>query len=478
MWKFIGGESEKITDDLTAVNTFFGWTIQGCYGDNDKIHCVLNTLQTHEYTFDVAKFWEIESIGINAPREPAQVDVKIYINEITKRYVVALPWKISSEYLHDNKQMARKRLRDLTARLMRDPQKLREYHEGVEELWHSGVSERANEFNNSNSTVYYMPHMPVYRDDKSTSKMRIVFDASSCQPGKTSLNYHLSTGKNCVADLLKILVKFRFDKIALTADIEKAFLQIEIADSDRDVLRFLWYKTLPTMNEELPELAEYRMQRVTFGVTSSPFLLATTIQKHLQVNEAKYEGVSKHLEKSFYVDDMVSSIANEAKAIQFFKGATDIMSGAKFNLRKWNSNSLSLKSLLVENKQEPPLVQKVLGIVWNTMSDEISIEFDNTLNYIQKLKPTKRNVLKTMARIYDPFGMLAPSTVRIKLLLQELWKEKVEWDVVMPDEKTKVFENWRRELPILRAFALPRRLTTFDNATVELHIFADASPKA
>ncbi|XP_017470767.1 PREDICTED: uncharacterized protein LOC108362346 [Rhagoletis zephyria] len=183
MWKFIGGESEKITDDLTAVNTFFGWTIQGCYGDNDKIHCILNTLQTREDTFDVAKFWEIESIGINAPREPAQVDVEIYINEITKRYVVALPWKISSEYLHDNKQMARKRLRDLTARLMRDPQKLREYHEGVEELWHSGVSERANEFNNSNSTVYYMPHMPVYRDDKSTSKMRIVFDASSCEPG-------------------------------------------------------------------------------------------------------------------------------------------------------------------------------------------------------------------------------------------------------------------------------------------------------
>lgn len=94
-----------------------------------------------------------------------------------------------------------------------------------------------------------MPHQAVVRSESETTKLGVVFDASSHEPGVTSLNEHLEKGPKMNADLVKILIRFRLHPIAVTADIEKAFLQISVRPEDRDALRFLWFEDVENSSE-------------------------------------------------------------------------------------------------------------------------------------------------------------------------------------------------------------------------------------
>ena len=87
--------------------------------------------------------------------------------------------------------------------------------------------------------VHYLPHHGVVRQDKATSKLRIVYDASARTTGP-SLNGCIYTGPKFGQSIFDILLCFRFQKVALTGDIDKAFLMVSMDESDRDSLRFLW----------------------------------------------------------------------------------------------------------------------------------------------------------------------------------------------------------------------------------------------
>ena len=91
--------------------------------------------------------------------------------------------------------------------------------------------------------LHYLPHHTVICTDKTTTKLHIVYDASAKSNGP-SLNDCLYTGPKFNQLILDILVRFHLFKVALTADIEKAFLMISVAEHDRDVLRFLWVDDL------------------------------------------------------------------------------------------------------------------------------------------------------------------------------------------------------------------------------------------
>ena len=83
---------------------------------------------------------------------------------------------------------------------------------------------------------------------KRTTKVRIVYDASAKgRKGDKSLNECLYKGPNLLSDFCGILFHFRTQPVAIFSDIEKAFLQGSIRETDRDVKRLLWFKNLSNL---------------------------------------------------------------------------------------------------------------------------------------------------------------------------------------------------------------------------------------
>ena len=147
--------------------------------------------------------------------------------------------------------------------------------------------------------------MLSFTPDRKTTKVRIVYDASAkAKKGCKSLNECLYRGPVILEDLCGLLLRFRTYKVALTADIEKAFLQVGLQPADRDVTRFLWLKD-PTKPLSKDNLQIYRFTRVPFGVISSPFLLGATILHHLeQVGTPTADKIMKHM----YVDNLLTGV--------------------------------------------------------------------------------------------------------------------------------------------------------------------------
>ena len=168
--------------------------------------------------------------------------------------------------------MCKKRLLKLHKKLENDPEILSQYNEIFEEQRRLGIIETVPEQGKKGETHYLVYH-PVIRKDKDTTKLTIVFDASAKTFGP-SLNECLYKGPQLTPLVFDILLRFRAQVIALTADIEKAFHQISVDNDDRDYLRFLW---LDNIFSDQPTMTRNRFAWVIFGVTSSPFCLNSTI---------------------------------------------------------------------------------------------------------------------------------------------------------------------------------------------------------
>ena len=175
--------------------------------------------------------------------------------------------------IEDNYILSLKRLQNLKKKLEKDDKILIEYDEIIEGQLQSGVIEIADT-DPPVGSVTYLPHRPVIRHDKRTTKVRIVMDASARNKGYSLCLYK---GPNLNPLLFDVLLRFRVYNIGLSADIEKAYLQISVWPPRRDYLRFLWFSDIRNRDTRL---IKYRFTRVLFGATCSQFLLGGTMRTH------------------------------------------------------------------------------------------------------------------------------------------------------------------------------------------------------
>ena len=238
-----------------------------------------------------------------------------------------------------------------------------------------------------------------------------------------SLNECLYHGPVILEDLCGLLLRSRTHKVALTADIEKVFLQVSLQPTDRDVSRFPRLKD-PTKPLTKDNLQIYRFTRVQFGGISSPFLLRATILHHL---EQAGTPTSKKIMKHIHVDNLLTGVNSSKEAKTFYLESKEVFQKSSMNLREWGSNSKEFLKSIPEQDRVNETITKVLGILWNT--DQLTVK---------RSKPTecssKREVLKSIATVFDPLGFFTPSTLQGKLFLQELWASEIEWDEKLEEE--------------------------------------------
>ena len=286
-------------------------------------------------------------------------------------------------------------------------------------------------------------------------------------------------------------MRFRGHNVAVVGDLEKAFLQISLNPQDRDYVRFLWFKNIEDIDFENfsnNELVEYRLCRVLFGVTSSPFLLSATLIHHISKYDVKEvygpEFVHKLL-NSLHVDDLNSGSENIDKALEFYSKSKQCLKEGGFNLRKFKSNSPVLRELVHEKypDDEMPYVEneKVLGVMWNQSDDKLIFNFNDVISRLPEI-PTKRNVLKTIASIYDPLGIINPIVVQMKIFFQDLCLAKFEWDEKLSSDLLDRWNKITADLIAADDFTVDRLYAYYDEndpfVKIELHGFGDASKRA
>ena len=263
-----------------------------------------------------------------------------------------------------------------------------------------GVIEEVTESTVMGDLVHYMPHHAVVKPGKATTKVRVVCDGSAkTKKGNLSLNECLFRGPVILEDLGGLFIRFRSHKVAIVADIEKAFLQIGILPEDRDVTRILWVKDLEK-GLSPDNVVIFRFTRVLFGLISSMFLLAATVRYHLKLVATENTRITN---EDIYVDNMVTGKETDEDAIQYYDELKKNFLDISMNLREWGSNSPSFMKHLPDEDRISGKVLKILGMQWDTETDTLSIPEKNMM---KSKRYTKREILKTQLVFMIQLGYL------------------------------------------------------------------------
>ena len=203
-----------------------------------------------------------------------------------------------------------------------------------------------------------------------------------------------------------------------------------------------------------------------------------TAQDHSTDPAASY-----HVLQSFYVDDLLAGgdSIQEVKKLRLNLCKTLAQGG--FKLCKFRSSSPQVLSGIEKTLREELPVQsiadnqnyehpKALGLLWDSHNDHMSI----ALNVSGTVIPTKRGIISDISKTFDILGWMAPSIIKMKVLYQKLWMEKLGWDDPVPSDHAE----WKKQLPLLNHVKLNRCYYRVEETplTIQLHGFSDASELA
>ena len=228
-------------------------------------------------------------------------------------YELSLPWKTFPPELPNNHAVAEHRLALLKKRFTKDPELFLKYSESMDNLLEKGYAIKVPEESlkaSDEKFLWYLPHHPVFNSNK-PGKLRVVFDCAATYHG-VSLNDQLLQGPDLTNSIVGVLTRFRQESIALMADIEAMFHQVNVCYKDRDLTVHL------------------------FGAKSSPTCANFALQKTAIDNADEFdEDVAETIKRNFYVDDCLKSASNDDMAITLAADLRDLLQKGGLRVTKW-----------------------------------------------------------------------------------------------------------------------------------------------
>ena len=492
MYKIVYPTPEvSVSGNLAARSTKLGWVIGGpvaSVGCGEILSYCLTCCHTQltSTSEDIEKLWNLESIGIEKESGPDKLTahessaVQQFESSLTYNgefYTVSLPKKESFGCVKSNLSLALNRLDSKVRSLSRNPATYARYDQEIRAFEKEGFARAVPDFNRDapeqHCGAYYMPHHQRVSGPPERPKWRIVFDCSSGDPRKASLNAHLLPGPDVNPSLVECLLKVRTKPVAVSGDIAKAYMQIRLIDEDCKLFRFLW------KGPDDHGVKCYEMGRVTWGAVPSGFLLAATLRKHFKLIDPSNEF---QLADCFYHDDLLRGFDNPRDAREFIQVIRSGLQTAGMKLSKWKTNSGEVHNYLQKIGYEVSAQSKqtLLGIVWCTVRDTFSLTnpFANPVSPATR-NLTKRGALHLVASIFDPMGWCLPFTLRGKLILREISLLDSGWDQNVPEEIARELRSWCLEAKALEPIEIPRAYNPpGEVAERHLHVFGDASEKS
>ena len=418
-------------NSFLAQNTIFGWVISG----SNKTNKGSSTARISSFHSEVSleaqlkAFWESEEVPCTKFPSESERLCEIQYKNCTKRgsdgkYTVKLPFLPSYPHeisLSNSRNIALNRYRRTELRLKRD-QSFKQIYDGVVQEYldmNHMVATTADELHSITPdgkqfmSSCYLPHHGVVKPGSTTTKLRVVFDASCKTQNAHSLNDVLQVGPVLQRDLTSLLIQWRKYPYVFNADIEKMYRQIWVHDDHTNYQRILYTDLLTA------EISDYKLLTVTFGLSCAPYLAIRTLLQLAQDGEDTFPIASKIVRDEMYVDDVLSGEFSIEAAILAEKQLHSLLMSGGVPLRKWSTNHPALMQHIPPEHQainasitlQEESVLKTLGIHWNNHKDCFTFR----IKIHEKLKNLiKREIFSQIAKLFDPAGWLAPVIVNSK----------------------------------------------------------------
>lgn len=484
-WEIISNEKISLGSNAPILqDTYFGWLVTGPLGNNAQnkiVSCNFNSIIEQQIQDDLKKFWELESCDSieNCWSQEEIACEEHFIKNTTRSenggFVVKLPLRMDVNKLGNSLDPATKRFLSLERKFNSNENYKQLYHEFIQEYIDLGHMSKVND-NHNKSPNYFMSHHGVYRQDVLTTNLRVVYDASLPSCTGYSLNHILMVGPSIQPDLFSILIKFRQHCFVVAADCTKMYRSVLVAPEDRHLQQILW-----RFNDNSP-IDTYQLNTVTYGTAPASFLAIRCLFELAKEVELKHPDIAQIIKQDFYVDDLLTGAETVDEARRITKLVFDTLKEGCFILRKFFSNNDSILDCIPNNDPLSKIVEfgendrkKTLGLIWCPATDKLMF---NVNNIGESKNITKRVILSNSSKIFDPLGLISPCVIKIKMLLQSLWLEKLSWDDQVPINIATEWINFRSELSCLENLKINRHAIIKNKKYVEMHCFSDSSEKA
>jgi hypothetical protein len=313
------------------VNTELGWIASGRI-DVNSVKCFVSLCAcSKSEEHEISKMWELDDMGINKRPSKEELNCERHFVENTYRkkngqYVVRLPFKNSDDVLGESSKAAVSRFKNIEKRLDSDKNLKDSYFKFMSEykdLKHMSKVDKPK----PGEAYFLLPHHPVFKNESTTTKVRVVFDGSSKTSTNISLNDLLMVGATIQDELFEIILRFRKYLVALCADLEKMFRMIEVNELDRRFQMVLWY------DGDGNEINYYELNTVTYGTSAATFL-STRVLSQLASDEKDNFPLAAKAISNFYVDDFIGGADSVEEARILQRELIEMFRSAKINLRK------------------------------------------------------------------------------------------------------------------------------------------------
>ncbi|XP_071578812.1 uncharacterized protein [Temnothorax nylanderi] len=347
------GKIELGSNYPVLQNTRFGWIVAGtfprapiasltCHRDAiTTLTCSLEHCETLNQ--NMSRFWELENYGSNAislrsgeARESDEFFDKTTTRTDEGRFIVRLPFVENPKTLGESREIAYKRLMQLERRFKNDEILHDRYVEFMRDYLATGHMSPVTESNQDYELrVVYLPHHGVIKEESTSTKLRVVFDASNKTSSGKSLNDILRVGPTKQCSLVVIVSRFRFFLVAITGDIRQMYRQMLVHPDDRDCQRINIHNWRFTPDEPVQE---FRLNTVTYGKASSPYLAVNCTFKLAEEAKRKYPMAALMLFKQTYMDNTLKGANSVEEAALLQEQLTEILRSGGFETHKWCSS--------------------------------------------------------------------------------------------------------------------------------------------
>ncbi len=484
-----------------ASRTLLGWAIHGPtgYGRNKKFSFTV-IKQKKEYDDElhsmVKESFKLDAFGLEVRPRKLKSDDEIRADKLLdsttikiadNRWETGLLWRTDDVKFPSSKAEATKRLNSVERKMDKDKEYGKWYLEKIQYYVDNGYCKKLSKEEEAveSEKTFYMPHFAASNINK-PGKLRWVCDAAAKANG-VSLNDKLLTGPDQLNSLPGILLRFRRRKIAFGGDVKEMFHQIRVKKEDQDSQRFL-FRGMDRKSE--PDV--YRMDVLIFGASSSPCSAQYVMKRNADQFADTCPKSVVAIHRNIFMDDYLDCQDEEETAVQRVKEVIKIQSAGGMEMLKWITNSEFVRKSIPEERRagSPDLnvtedpVERILGIFWASHTDRLIFKLNLPkldINIVNGSKrPTKRDALKMAMSLFDPLGLIAHYTIRVKILIQDIWKTKTDWDEEINDACWSKWKCWISQLMDVNNIFLPRCYSPKmpQAKEINLHIFTDSSEQA